>query len=131
MHLVAEHVGGGFGAKQNLTPETIAAIELARAAGRCRSPSIAGGDQRRGPSPERRDREARAARQRLGARAVQMRAYGNAGASAGSAIAIFCRMVYPASAKDLQDFDVVNHMPPGLPSEGRGAGGVLGARAGG
>ena len=29
----AEHVGGGFGAKQDLTPETVAAISLARAAG--------------------------------------------------------------------------------------------------
>ena len=28
----AEHVGGGFGAKQQLTPETVAAISLARAA---------------------------------------------------------------------------------------------------
>ena len=26
VHLVAEHVGGGFGAKQWLTPETVAAI---------------------------------------------------------------------------------------------------------
>jgi aerobic-type carbon monoxide dehydrogenase small subunit (CoxS/CutS family) len=33
VHLVADHVGGGFGAKQKLTPETAAAIELARAAG--------------------------------------------------------------------------------------------------
>ena len=29
----AEHVGGGFGAKQYLGPETVAAISLARAAG--------------------------------------------------------------------------------------------------
>jgi CO/xanthine dehydrogenase Mo-binding subunit len=33
VHLVAEHVGGGCGAKQWPTPETVAAIELARAAG--------------------------------------------------------------------------------------------------
>jgi xanthine dehydrogenase YagR molybdenum-binding subunit len=30
-------------------------------------------------------------------------------------------MVYPASAKDLKDYDVVNNMPPGLPFRGPGA----------
>ncbi len=72
--MVAEHVGGGFGAKQNLTLETVAAIELARAA----SAPVAGrprprrGDQRRGLPPQRRDR-ARAARERLGAARARSR----------------------------------------------------------
>ena len=123
VHLVAEHVGGGFGSKQNLTPETIAAIELARAAGvpvrvvldRGEEISVAG----HRPSAE--IQLALLASASGPPRAVQVRAYGNAGVSAGSAIAIFCRMVYPASAKDLQDYDVVNHMPPGLPFRGPGA----------
>jgi xanthine dehydrogenase YagR molybdenum-binding subunit len=33
VHVYAEHVGGGFGAKANLTADAIAAAELARAAG--------------------------------------------------------------------------------------------------
>ena len=33
VHVVADHVGGGFGAKNGITAETIAAVELARACG--------------------------------------------------------------------------------------------------
>jgi xanthine dehydrogenase YagR molybdenum-binding subunit len=123
VHLVAEHVGGGFGAKQNLTPETIAAVKLARAAGAPVRVALGRGEEISvaGHRPSAEIELALLASDSGPPRAVQMRAYGNAGVSAGSAIAIFCRMVYPASAKDLQDYDVVNNMPPGLPFRGPGA----------
>jgi xanthine dehydrogenase YagR molybdenum-binding subunit len=54
-------------------------------------------------------------------RALRVRAYGDAGLAAGSLIAGFCRMIYPAAAKQLLDYDVVNHMPPGVPFRGPGA----------
>ena len=123
VHVVAEHVGGGFGAKQNLTLETVAAIELARAA---RAPVRVALDRGEeislaGYRPSAEIELALLASDSDGPRALQVRAYGDAGVSVGSSIAALCRMVYPAPAKDLQDFDVVNHMPPGLPFRGPNA----------
>jgi CO/xanthine dehydrogenase Mo-binding subunit/aerobic-type carbon monoxide dehydrogenase small subunit (CoxS/CutS family) len=123
VQLIAEHVGGGFGAKQKLTPEAIAAVELARAAAapvrvvldRGEEMSVAG--HRPGAEIEL----ALLPSASEGPRAVQMHVYGDGGVSAGSGIAIFGRMVYPAPAKDLQDYDVVNNMPPGVPFRGPGA----------
>jgi xanthine dehydrogenase YagR molybdenum-binding subunit len=123
VHLVAEHVGGGFGAKQWLTPETVAAIELARAAG---APVRVALDRREemsvtGHRPAAEIELALLASRSDRLRALQVRAYGDAGIAAGSQIAAFCRMVYPAAAKQLHDYDVVNHMPPGVPFRGPGA----------
>jgi xanthine dehydrogenase YagR molybdenum-binding subunit len=123
VHLVAEHVGGGFGAKQNLTPETVAAIELARAAAAPVRVGLDRGEEMSvaGHRPSAEIELALLASASDGLRALQVRAYGDAGVSAGSQIAAFCRMIYPAPAKDLQDYDVVNHMPPGVPFRGPGA----------
>ena len=123
VHVVAEHVGGGFGAKQSLTPETVAAIELARAA---RAPVRIALDRGEevslaGYRPSAEIELALLAGASDGPRALQVRAYQDAGVSVGSLIAALCRMIYPAPAKDLQDFDVVNHMPPGLPFRGPNA----------
>ncbi len=123
VHVVAEHVGGGFGAKQNLTPETVAAIELARAA---RAPVRVALDRGAeisvaGYRPSAEIELALLASSADGPRALQVRAYGDAGVSVGTSIAALCRVIYPATAKDLQDFDVVNHMPPGLPFRGPNA----------
>jgi xanthine dehydrogenase YagR molybdenum-binding subunit len=123
VHVVAEHVGGGFGAKQNLTPETVAAIELARAA---RAPVRVALDRGEeisiaGYRPSAEIELALLASDSDRPRALQVRAYGDAGVSVGSLIAALCRMVYPAPAKDLQDFDVVNNMPAGLPFRGPNA----------
>lgn len=123
VHLVAEHVGGGFGAKQNLTPETVAAIELARRAGAPVRVALRRGEEMSiaGHRPRGEIDLALVASRSDGPRALQVRAYGDAGVSAGSQIAIFCRMIYPAPAKELKDYDVVNHMPPGVPFRGPGA----------
>jgi xanthine dehydrogenase YagR molybdenum-binding subunit len=123
VHVVAEHVGGGFGAKQGLTPEAVAATALARAAG---APVRVVLDRREemsvaGHRPAAEIRLGLLARESDGPRAVQMHAYGDGGVSAGSGIAFFARMVYPAPARDLKDYDVVNNMPPGLPFRGPGA----------
>jgi xanthine dehydrogenase YagR molybdenum-binding subunit len=123
VHLVAEHVGGGFGAKQWLTPEAIAAIELARAAG---APVRVALDRREemsvtGHRPAAEIELALLASRSDRLRALRVRAYGDAGLAAGSLIAGFCRMIYPAAAKQLLDYDVVNHMPPGVPFRGPGA----------
>ena len=124
MHLVAEHVGGGFGAKQNLTLETVAAIELARAARAPVRVALDRGEELSvtGYRPsaeielallaERRGRPARSPGARLRGLRCQRRAR-RSRPSAGSSTR--------RRAKDLQDYDVVNHMPPGLPFRGPGA----------
>ena len=123
VNVTAEHVGGGFGAKQGLTPEAVAAVGLARAAGAPVRVVLDRGEEMSiaGHRPAAEIRLALLASESDGPRAVQMRAYGDGGVSAGSGIAFFARMVYPASAKELKDYDVVNNMPPGLPFRGPGA----------
>jgi xanthine dehydrogenase YagR molybdenum-binding subunit len=123
VHLVAEHVGGGFGSKQNLTPEAVAAIQLARAAGAPVRVVLDRGEEMTvgGHRPAAEIELALLPSESEGPRALQMRVYGDGGVAAGSGIALFGRMVYPAPAKELRDYDVVNNMPPGVPFRGPGA----------
>jgi xanthine dehydrogenase YagR molybdenum-binding subunit len=123
VRLVAEHVGGGFGAKQNLTPEAVAAIDLARAAGAPVRVALDRGQEMSvaGYRPAAEIELALLAGESDGPRAIRMHVYGDGGVSAGSGIAFFGRMVYPAPAKDLKDYDVLNNMPPGVPFRGPGA----------
>ena len=123
VHLVALHVGGGFGAKQWLTPETVAAIELARSAGAPVRVGLDRGEEMSvaGYRPAADIELALLGSSLDGLRALRVRAYGDAGIAAGSQVASFCRMIYPAPAKQLLDYDVVNHMPPGVPFRGPGA----------
>lgn len=123
VRLVAEHVGGGFGAKMRLTPETVAAAELARAAGAPvrvaldRAEELSVGGYRPAAEldlallPSSSD----------GLRALRLRVHGDSGVAVGSQIAGLARFVYPAPAMELVDYDVVNHMPPGSPFRGPGA----------
>jgi xanthine dehydrogenase YagR molybdenum-binding subunit len=123
VQLVAEHVGGGFGAKQWLTAESVAAIELARAARAPVRVALARGEEMSvgGYRPAAEIEVALLASRSARLRALRVRAYADAGVAAGSSIAGFCRMIYPARAKQLLDYDVVNHMPPGMPFRGPGA----------
>ncbi|MGH3756481.1 molybdopterin-dependent oxidoreductase [Actinophytocola sp.] len=120
--VVAEHVGGAFGAKLELTPETVAAVELSRQAAAPvrvvldRLEEMTVGGHR--PAAEIQLTLLPARSGELSALSVT--AYGDAGVAVGSAIAGLCRLIYPTKAKELVDFDVVNHMPPGLPFRGPG-----------
>lgn len=118
--VIAEHVGGGFGAKLRLTPETVAAIELARAAGAPvrvaleRHEEMTVGGYRPGAEIDL----ALLASRSGPMRALQMHAYADAGIAAGSQIALFARMIYPAAAKKLDDYNVLSNLPPGTPFRG-------------
>jgi xanthine dehydrogenase YagR molybdenum-binding subunit len=117
VRVVAHHVGGGFGAKQDLQIETVAAVELARAAG---APvrlandrleeMVAGGNR-----PAARiaidvvsDRNGRF-------RALRLDTLGSAGIAVNSTIAVLARLVYHGPYKALDDRDVVTNLPPGKP----------------
>jgi len=117
VRVIATHVGGGFGSKATLGIETVAAIELARAAkapvrvvfDRHEERSVAGYR----PGAEMNiallaDRDGRL-------KALSLAAHGDTGASVNSTIAALARLIYPAEAKDLSDFDVVSNLPPGAP----------------
>ena len=118
----ADHVGGGFGSKGALRAEAFAAIELAHAAN----------------APVRvmldRHEELSVTGYRPGAelvvsllpsrdgalKALSFKAYADTGAGVNSTIAALARLIYPAEAKELIDYDVVSNLPPGAPFRGPG-----------
>jgi xanthine dehydrogenase YagR molybdenum-binding subunit len=122
VRVLAEHVGGGFGAKGGLGMETIAAIELAGAAkapvrivfDRHEELSVTGYR----PAAELKIALLPAGDGSL--EALSLTAYGDNGAGVNSTIAALARLIYPAKAKELADFDVVSNLPPGAPFRGPG-----------
>ena len=122
VRVVAEHVGGGFGAKLGLTGETIAAVSLARAAqapvrvvyDRHEELSVAGYR----PGTELRVALLPTASGRLGA--LSIKATADAGVGINSTIAALARLIYTAEAKELVDYNVVSNLAPGAPFRGPG-----------
>jgi xanthine dehydrogenase YagR molybdenum-binding subunit len=122
VRVVADHVGGGFGSKGGLGIETIAAIELARAAkapvrvafNRHEELSVTGYR----PAAEMNVALLPSSDGKL--KALSLTAYADTGAAVNSTIAGLARLIYPAEAKELADFDVVSNLPPGAPFRGPG-----------
>ncbi|GIJ46280.1 xanthine dehydrogenase [Virgisporangium aliadipatigenens] len=122
VRVLAEHVGGGFGAKLALSHEIVAAVELSRAAGapvrvaldRLEELSVAG----HRPAAELTVGLLAAADGSLAA--LSMTAVADSGVAVGSTVASLARLIYPAPAKDLADYDVVTNTPPGTPFRGPG-----------
>ncbi|MEV4566333.1 molybdopterin-dependent oxidoreductase [Nonomuraea sp. NPDC049419] len=123
VHVVAEHVGGGFGAKSGITVESVAAVELARAYGApvrvvfSRAEELTDAGSRPGSRTNialLADTEGE-----LAALAIDVR--GRGGVSIGSASASLARLVYGKAPRRLRDYDVVTNEPPGTPFRGPGA----------
>jgi xanthine dehydrogenase YagR molybdenum-binding subunit len=122
VRVIADHVGGGFGSKSNLGMETIAAIELAREAkaavriayDRHEELSVAG------YRPAAEVKIALLPSEQGDLKALSLDAYGDTGAAVNSTIATLARLIYPAQAKALADFDVVSNLAPGAPFRGPG-----------
>ena len=53
-------------------------------------------------------------------KALSLTAYADTGAATNSTIAALARLIYPAEAKELADFDVISNLPPGAPFRGPG-----------
>ena len=122
VRVLAKHIGGGFGSKGALGMETIAAIELAKAArapvrvaySRHEELSVAGYR----PAVELKlsllpSRDG-------GMKALSLTAYSDAGVAANNTVAGLARLIYTAEAKELVDYDVLNDLPPGSPFRGPG-----------
>jgi xanthine dehydrogenase YagR molybdenum-binding subunit len=122
VRVIADHVGGGFGSKASLGVETIAAIELARAA---KAPVGIAFDRHEelsvtGYRPATEIRIALLPSGQGDLRGLSLTAHADTGAAVNSTIAALARLIYPAQAKALADFDVISNLPPGAPFRGPG-----------
>jgi len=125
--VIAQHIGGGFGAKLNLYPEIIAAVGLSR---RCNKPVAV--------IPSRPE-EMNTGGMRPGGRfditigmsddfeleALIARAYSDSGIAIGNVTSMMGAIGYSGGARDLQDHDVANNHAPGTPFRGPGGPGAL------
>ncbi|MGN9907640.1 molybdopterin-dependent oxidoreductase [Phytohabitans sp. LJ34] len=113
----AEHVGGGFGAKGTMGTETRAAVLLARAA---KAPVGVAYDRMEeltdgGYRPPGRIELALLAGDGDTLSALRVAAYADSGIATGTLVAGLARLMYPADAKELLDYDVVTNTAPGKP----------------
>nr|WP_240973448.1 molybdopterin-dependent oxidoreductase [Nonomuraea sp. FMUSA5-5] len=123
VHVIADHVGGGFGAKSGITVEAVAAVELARL---CRAPvrvvlSRAEELTDAGNRPGSRTRIALLADGGGELSALAMDVHGRGGVAIGSSAALLARLMYGTAPRRLRDFDIVTNEPPGTPFRGPGA----------
>lgn len=122
VRVFAEHVGGGFGSKATLQLECIAAVELARLT---RKPVRIAHDRREeltvgGLRPAQEVTMDVAVAPDGALRGLCARAYSDAGCSVGANSTVMLRLMYADAPKDIADWDVVNHAPPGKPFRGPG-----------
>jgi xanthine dehydrogenase YagR molybdenum-binding subunit len=122
VRVIADHVGGGFGSKASLGTDTIAAIELARAA---KAPVRVALDRHdelsvTGYRPGTEIKIALLPSSEGKLKALSLTAYSDNGAGINSTIAALARLIYPAEGKELIDFDVISNLPPGAPFRGPG-----------
>ncbi|MFF3404175.1 molybdopterin-dependent oxidoreductase [Streptomyces sp. NPDC002659] len=122
VHVSAEHVGGGFGAKLTLTSEIVAAAELARrhaAPVRVvlgRAEELTDGGYRPGARADiamLADGDGKLA-------ALTLDVHGDGGTSVGSGVAALARFMYGHAPRRLRDYDIVTHRPPATPFRGPG-----------
>jgi xanthine dehydrogenase YagR molybdenum-binding subunit len=117
VQVVAEHIGGGFGSKATLGDETIVAIKLAQAA---KAPVRVAFDRHEelsvaGYRPATDVKIALLPGHDGALKALSVIAHSDAGVAANSTVAGLARLIYPAEAKELVDYDVVSNLPPGCP----------------
>ena len=122
VRVIADHVGGGFGSKGSLGMETIAAVELARAA---EAPVRVAFDREEelsvtGYRPAAEIKIGLLPSAQGDLKALSLIAHADTGAATNSIIAALARLIYPAEAKELVDFDVISNLPPGAPFRGPG-----------
>jgi xanthine dehydrogenase YagR molybdenum-binding subunit len=122
VRVIADHVGGGFGSKASLGMETIAAIELAREA---KAPVRVAFDRHEelsvtGYRPAAEVRITLLPSEAGDLKALTLTAHADTGAAVNSTIAALARLIYPAEAKALADFDVISNLPPGAAFRGPG-----------
>jgi xanthine dehydrogenase YagR molybdenum-binding subunit len=122
IRVIADHVGGGFGSKGALGIETTAAIDLAREA---KAPVRIAYDRHEelsvtGYRPAAEIKIALLPSAQGDLKALSLTAHADTGAGVNSTLAALGRLIYPAEAKELADYDVISNLPPGAPFRGPG-----------
>ncbi|HEY3032029.1 MAG TPA: molybdopterin cofactor-binding domain-containing protein, partial [Bradyrhizobium sp.] len=122
VRVIADHVGGGFGSKGTLGVETTAAIDLAREA---KAPVRIAYDRHEelsvtGYRPATEVRIALLPSEQGELKALSLTAHADTGAAVNSTLAALARLIYPAEAKELADYDVISNLPAGAPFRGPG-----------
>ncbi len=122
VRVIADHVGGGFGSKGTLGIETTAAIDLAREA---KAPVRIAYDRHEelsvtGYRPAAEVKIALLPSAQGDLKALSLTAHADTGAAVNSTLAALARLIYPAQAKELADYDVISNLPPGAPFRGPG-----------
>jgi len=122
VRVIADHVGGGFGSKGTIGIETTAAIDLAREA---KAPVRIAYDRQEelsvtGYRPATEVRIALLPSEQGDLKALSLTAHADTGAAVNSTLAALARLIYPAEAKELADYDVISNLPPGAPFRGPG-----------
>ena len=122
VRVLADYIGGAFGGKADLGPEARAAIELAKAA---RAPVRVVLDRREeltvgGLRPAQELNLSLATSSEGELAGICLRAYGDSGVAVGNITSSMFRIMYSKAPRDLTDFDVVTHGPPGKPFRGPG-----------
>jgi len=120
--VVADYIGAGFGGKGKLESEALVAVELARL---CKAPVRYVLDRREelmlgGHRPQTELEMSVAADADGDLVGISAKAYSNQGAAIGHAVTPLIRIIYPDVPKDLEDYDVLTHGPPGKPFRGPG-----------
>jgi xanthine dehydrogenase YagR molybdenum-binding subunit len=122
IRVIADHIGGGFGSKGALGIETTAAIDLAREA---RAPVRIAYDRHEelsvtGYRPAAEMKIALLPSEQGDLKVLSLTAHADTGAAVNSTLAALARLIYPAEAKELADYDVISNLPPGAPFRGPG-----------
>ncbi len=117
VRVIADHVGGGFGSKGTIGIETTAAIDLAREA---KAPVRIAYDRDEelsvtGYRPAAEVKIALLPSEQGDLKALSLRAHADTGAAVNSTLAALARLIYPAEAKELADYDVISNLPAGAP----------------
>ncbi|MFG1642864.1 molybdopterin-dependent oxidoreductase [Amycolatopsis sp. NPDC049252] len=122
VHVVAEHVGGGFGAKTALTAEAIVAGELAKQADAPVRVVLDRSEELTvtGYRPGTRTEVSLLADENGDMAALTMDVHGDGGVAIGSMVAGLGRLVYGTGPRRLRDFDVLTNQSPGAPFRGPG-----------
>ena len=122
VRVIADHVGGGFGSKGTIGIETTVAIDLAREA---KAPVRIAYDRHEelsvtGYRPATEIKLALLPSEQGDLKALSLTAHADTGAAVNSTLAALARLIYPADAKELADYDVISNLPAGAPFRGPG-----------
>jgi len=120
VRVIAQYVGGGFGSKATMTTETLIAVELAKL---CGAPVLYALDRRQeimigGNRPSARTKIALATDSAGKLTAMRSETHNDSGVAVGGVVGIMHRVVYPEAPREIFDYDVITHAPPGKPMRG-------------